>query len=433
MDSVSPNSLLLRGARIIAPDHSAQQGSVLIEADRIAQVFDAAPSQPPTTKSVIHLDGLTLFPGFIDLHIHGAAGVDTMTASADDLGRVAEFLARNGVTAWLPTFVPSPTEDYQRAIDAIEQSMAQSSVADTERRSEYRLQPGFADSEKDPTEVGTLNTCHARSLGVHYEGPFVNSEQCGALRREHFRHYTGMGDLDALPTIRNESAVHMMTLAPEIEGGIELIKELRRRGWIVSLGHTRATVDVLDQALQAGAGHLTHFMNAMPPLHQRAPGPVGWGLLHDDVTCDLIADGVHIDPMMLKLILRGKTAERVSLISDAIAAAGLGDGDYEIWGEKISVKNGRTQNARGSIAGSVITMLDAVRMMLSLGASEIEVARMASANPARLLSIDQDYGSIEEGKRADLVALDKDGNVRLTIIGGLPSMNNDKSQMMNGK
>src|SRR5712692_4201340 len=225
----------------------------------------------------------------------------------------------------------------------------------------------------------------------------------------------------------------MMTLAPEVQGVIELIKELRQRGWIVSIGHTRASPDVLDHALAAGARHMTHFMNAMPPLHHRAPGPVGWGLLHDDVTCDMIADGVHIDPLMLKLILRTKTAERISLISDAIAAAGLGDGDYEVWGERISVKNGRTQNARGSIAGSVITMLDAVRMMLSLGASEVEVARMASTNPARLLGIDRDCGSIEEGKRADLVALDQEGNVRFTTVGGLPSLNNDKSQMMNGK
>jgi N-acetylglucosamine-6-phosphate deacetylase len=405
MDSVSPNSLLLRGARIIAPDRLVQQGAVLIEADRIARVWDATSGQPPAAKSVIDLDGLTLFPGFIDVHIHGAIGVDTMAASADDLRRVGGFLAQNGVTAWLPTLVPAPQEQYERAISAIEDAMA-------------LLHSGFADSEKDPTEVGTLNTCHARVLGVHYEGPFVGSEQCGALHREHFRTYASTATLDELPTLRNGSAVHMMTLAPEIEGGIELIKEISKRGWIVSLGHTRATVDVLDQALAAGARHLTHFMNAMPSLHQRAPGPVGWGLLHDEVTCDLIADGIHIDPLMLKLILRTKTAERVSLISDAIAATGLGDGDYEIWGEKISVERGRTRNARGSIAGSVITMLDAVRMMLSLGASEIDVARMASTNPARLLGIDRDCGSIEEGKRADLVALDQNGNVRLTIVGG---------------
>lgn len=370
---------------------------MLIEADRIARVFDAAPGQAPAAESAIDLAGLSLFPGFIDVHIHGAVGIDTMTASADDLTRVGEFLARNGVTAWLPTLVPSPQEQYVSAVQVIETAMPAST------------------QEKE--QAGSLRS-QARVLGVHYEGPFVNSEQCGALHREHFRTFSGGADVDSLPTIKNGSAVHMMTLAPEVGGGIELIKNLRQRGWIISLGHTRATVEELDQALAAGARHLTHFMNAMPPLHQRAPGPVGWGLLHDDVTCDLIADGIHIDPLMLKLILRTKTAERVSLISDAIAAAGLGEGDYEVWGDKISVNNGRTQNARGSIAGSVITMLDALRMILALGASEVEVAHMASTNPARLLGIDHDCGSIEEGKRADLVALDQNGNVKLTIVGG---------------
>lgn len=163
---------------------------------------------------------------------------------------------------------------------------------------------------------------------------------------------------------------------------------------------------------------MTHFMNAMSPLHHRAPGPIGWGLLNDDVTVDLIADGVHIDPLMLKVLLRCVTPARLTLISDAIAAAGQGDGDYEIWGETISVKDGRTRNAQGSIAGSVIGMRDAVRMMMSLGASECAAARMASTNPARLLGIDHDCGSIEAGKRADLVAINPKGEAQLTIIGG---------------
>src|SRR5262249_55485290 len=144
----------------------------------------------------------------------------------------------------------------------------------------------------------------------------------------------------------------------------------------------------------------------------------GWGLIHDEVTCDVIADGIHIDRDILKLIVRNKTPERVSLISDAIAATGKGDGNYQVWGEPIRVKNGRTQNSRGSIAGSVITMLDAVRLMLTLGFSEVEVAQMSSLNPARLLGIGQDCGSIEAGKRADLVALDDENNVRLTMVGG---------------
>ncbi len=210
----------------------------------------------------------------------------------------------------------------------------------------------------------------------------------------------------------------MMTLAPEIEGGLDLVQELNSRGWVVSIGHTRADTGVLDGAHKAGARHLTHFMNAMAPLHHRSPGPVGWGLSRDDVTCDVIADGVHLNPAVLELLVKLKASHRLTLISDSIAAAGQGDGEYNIWGETISVKDGRTQNERGSIAGSVITMLDAVRMMKSLGVSETDLARMTATNPARLLRLDDDCGSIEEGKRADLIALDDAGHVRLTIIGG---------------
>jgi N-acetylglucosamine-6-phosphate deacetylase len=405
MNQSSPaNSILLR-ARIVAPDRVIEQGAIFIQQRRIVSIFDSPAAVLPDAESVIDLSGSTLYPGFIDLHIHGAAGVDTMAAGAADLLRVSEFLARNGVTAWLPTLVPASTEQYRHAVQAIEQAVAQTSVCDSNSR-----------SQDDDHRLESMP--RARILGVHYEGPFVNSAQCGALHREHFRTFTGGADLDELPTIENEASVRMMTVAPEIDGGIELIGELRQRGWVVSVGHTRATPEILDQAREAGAHHMTHFMNAMAPLHHRAPGPVGWGLINDDVSMDVIADGVHLDPLMLKVLLRCVTPLRLALISDAIAAAGQGDGDYEIWGEKISVKDGRTRNARGSIAGSVITMLDAVRTMRSLGAAEFDVARMASLNPASLLGLERDCGSIEVGKRADLVALDDDGNVRMTIVGG---------------
>lgn len=382
--------MLLRNARIVLADSTTEPTSVLIEDGRIARVFDSSETAPPSSP-MIDLNGLTLFPGFIDIHTHGAAGVDTMQASTDDLLKLASFLSRHGVTAWLPTLVPAPLDQYQRAMTAVESAIVQ--------------QQAFA-----PTG--------ARVLGVHYEGPFVNNEQCGALHREYFRTFKQISDVDSLPTLSHSEVIHLMTLAPEIDGGIALINELSKRNWVVSIGHTRATVDVLDQALEAGARHMTHFMNAMTPLHHRAPGPVGWGLMNDQVTCDLIADGVHLDPSILKLILRNKTSKRVTLISDAIAAAGLGDGEYQIWGETIVVENGRTRNSHGSIAGSVITMIDAARMMLSLGFSESEVAQMAALNPARLLKLDHDCGSIEAGKRADLVALDDERRVRLTIIDG---------------
>ena len=383
------NTVLLRNVRAVLPQRIIDSASILIHDGLIKRVLDSSTSDIPQADSILDLKGLTLFPGFIDVHIHGAVGVDTMEADANSLRKVSEFLAAQGVTAWMPTLVPAPQTDYERAVQAIDESIK---------------------------EQGVGSNQGARVIGVHYEGPFVNTAQCGALRSDYFRSFRSPSDVAELPVPRN--AIRMMTLAPEIEGGVELVKELGNRGWISSIGHTRADLEVLDRAFNAGAHHLTHFMNAMPSLHHRSPGPVGWGLSRDDVTCDIIADGVHLNSTMLQLLLKLKTSERLTLISDSIAAAGQGDGEYEIWGETISVKDGRTRNTRGSIAGSVITMLDAVRLMRSLGASEMDVARISATNPARLLRIYDRCGAIEEGKRADLVALDESGNVRLTLVGG---------------
>jgi N-acetylglucosamine-6-phosphate deacetylase len=156
----------------------------------------------------------------------------------------------------------------------------------------------------------------------------------------------------------------------------------------------------------------------MTGVHHRDLGVAGWALTKDEISCEIIADGVHVHPRMLRLAQKNKPSDKLLLVSDAVAPTGLGDGEFNLWGEKISVVNGKTQNERGSIAGSVITVLDAVKMYLSLDVSETEVARMASANPARLLGLEKTRGSIEPGKRADLVALDEKGNVRLCLVGG---------------
>ena len=377
---------LLRNARLVLSDKIVENADVFLDEGLIAGLGE----NTPQADTVIDLEGASLFPGFIDVHIHGAVGVDTLEATTADLGSVSGFLASQGVTGWLPTFVPAPVEQYRSSIGGIERFMSES---------------------KHPTD-------RSRVLGVHYEGPFVNTNQCGALHTDHFRTYKSTADLADLPVIGDGKAVHMMTVAPEIDGGVELIRELVHRGWVVSVGHTRATVELLDKALEAGARHMTHFMNAMAPFHHRAPGPIAWGLANDRVGFDMIADGIHLDPFMLKLLVKLKGAAGISLISDAIAAAGKGDGEYQIWGETIAVKDGRTSNKHGSIAGSVITMLDAVKMMRSLNVSDVEIGQMASLNPARLLGVDREYGSIEVGKVADLVALDAEENVKLTLVAG---------------
>jgi N-acetylglucosamine-6-phosphate deacetylase len=375
-------SLLLKQAKVVLPEGELSDATVLVVDGKIAAI-----NGNEDAEEAVDLSGHTLFPGFIDVHIHGAVNVDVLDADVSDLGNMARFLATRGITTWLPTFVPAADNNYASAIGKIALAMKQ------------------------------VDGPAARIAGIHYEGPFVNSSQCGALHTEYFKTYANPSDLDCLLT-PSDASVKMITLAPEVDGGIALVRELRSRGWVVSIGHTRADVAVLDQAFAAGARHMTHFMNAMAPFHHRKPGPIAWGLEHDGVTFDMIADGVHLDPLILRLLTKTKGPKSISLISDAIAAAGRGDGDYQIWGETISVKDGRTSNASGNIAGSVITMLDAVRVMRSLGVSNVDLAQMASLNPARLLGLDNVSGSIAPGKRADLVALDASVDVALTIVGG---------------
>jgi N-acetylglucosamine-6-phosphate deacetylase len=334
----------------------------------------------------VDLGGAIVMPGFIDVHNHGAAGFDVNVCDADPLRSVGGFLAKHGVTAWMPTLVPDSDEAYGRVVAAIDDVMA----------------------TQDESAA-------ARIVGIHYEGVFANTKMCGALRPRFFKKFTG-SEVGELPRLK--TGAHMTTFAPEIEGGVELAAELRRQGWVASIGHTNAPPEILDAAKTAGARHVTHFFNAMSGVHHRDIGVAGWTLIDKDVTFDIIADGRHVREEMLGLVCRIKTPDKVSLISDSVAPTGLGDGDFELWGEKIKVRSGITENERGSIAGSVITMLDAVKRMRRLGFSNAETAMMASGNPARLLGIDKECGSLEAGKRADLAVIDAEGNLLATYIGG---------------
>lgn len=383
-------TLLLENIKTASTQESAEFSSLLIGEGAIAEI--SADEGEITADERVELANEAVVAGFIDVHNHGAAGVDVNTATVDDLRKVSKFLASQGVTGWLPTFVPDSVEVYRRVIDAIDEVMQTQDTA-----------------EAEPA---------ARILGVHYEGIFANQKMCGALRPQYFRTFVKGDELNDIPRLKTEGAIHFTTLAPEIEGGIELIEELKKENWIVSIGHTNANVGVLDRAQAAGATHITHLFNAMTGVHHRDIGVAGWSLTNDEMSCEIIADGIHVHPEMLKFAYKNKSAEKLALVSDSVKMAGLGDGEYELWNEKISVVGGKTQNERGSIAGSVITMIEAFRMMLSLGIAFDEVAKMASLAPAKVLEIARDYGSVEPGKRADLVILDEKGNIRMTLVGG---------------
>jgi N-acetylglucosamine-6-phosphate deacetylase len=373
---------------VVLPDRVMEDVSVVISNEQIESIGN---NTAFGSGESIDWTGLLLMPGSIDVHIHGATGVDVNAADLDGLVEIARFLARNGVTSWMPTLVPDSDDNYERTIATIDRLM---------------------EIQNDEPM--------ARAVGVHYEGVFANEKMCGALRPQYFKKFPDH-QLAELPKLA--AGVHMTTFAPEVDGGIGLANELRRQGWVASIGHTRADVETLDRAYDAGARHLTHFFNAMTGLHHRDVGVVGWALSRPEVTFDIIADGMHVHPAMLEFACRTKTPERVSLISDSVAPTGLGDGEFTIWGETVTVEGRRSRYARGSIAGSVITMLDAIKRMTSIGFSLPEVSRMASGNPAKLLGIDKMHGSVEVGKRADLILIDGNGDLKLTMIGGKVVLN----------
>jgi N-acetylglucosamine-6-phosphate deacetylase len=397
------SQLLLHNARVVSP-RSIEHGGVLVRDGDIVQIFsgDDKPRGLSSSES-IDLGGGYLAPGMIDIHIHGSAGVDVLDADRDALTRLSEFLLAEGVTGYFATLVPADERGYHAAIREIT-SYTQSQ------------------DQRPPHQRG------ARILGVHFEGPFVSHNRCGALQREHFQTYDG--DARSLelftgePEKRDLSFARLMTLAPEVEGGLDLVRDLASSGVRVFIGHTQADPETLDLAAEAGARHITHFFNALDQLHHRKPGAVAWGLVRGDVTMDCIADFQHVHPLVLKMIYQAKGADRVALISDATLPTGLGDGEFTVWGVKIAVRSGLTSlvggPAEGTIAGSVITMRQALKNTLSLGIPIEEAVMMASLVPAQAAGVEGERGSIQEGKRADLVAFDDDLKVNLVIVGGQP-------------
>jgi N-acetylglucosamine-6-phosphate deacetylase len=375
---------------------------VLVRDGVVAQVFpnDQMPAGLSASES-IDLSGAYLSPGLIDIHIHGSAGVDVQAADQSQLATLSQFLFREGVTGYFPTLVPTDERGYIDAVRTISDYIAQ----------------------QDRTAAGSPG---ARILGIHFEGPFVSEHRCGALQRRHFRTYEGDPRSIEVFTGRNDAAGNsigrLMTLAPEVAGGLELTRELTRNGVRAFIGHSQADPETLDRAAEAGARHITHFPNALDPLHHRKPGAVAWGLVRHDITIDCIADLHHVHPLMLRMMYQSKGADGMALISDAIKPAGLGDGEFSVWGETIAILNGRTSLARApgqdTIAGSVITMRQALKNIIDLGVPVHDAFRMATVVPARVAGIDSLYGSIEAGKRADLAAFDEDLSLRLAVIGG---------------
>jgi N-acetylglucosamine-6-phosphate deacetylase len=336
----------------------------------------------------LDFQNLILAPGFIDIHIHGGAGRDAMEASESALEQIERQLVKHGVTAYLPTTVTAPQEKILKALDGLGKSIA----------------------------GANRNQGRAAPLGIHLEGPFISHEKRGVHPPQDLLPPSPQ----ALERFWQASAgnIRMMTIAPELPGALETIRYARSLGVHSSLGHSNATYKEAQSGISAGADHATHTFNAMRALDHRDPGILGAVLENDELTADIIADGIHVHPSVLKLFLRAKGADRAILITDAISATDMPDGVYSLGGLEVQVSNGRCE-FQGKLAGSVLTLDRAIRNVMSFAGWQLQQAiKLATLNPAQRLGISDQRGLLAAGRRADLVVLTPEGEVAHTIIGG---------------
>lgn len=338
----------------------------------------------PDGAAVLDAIDCFILPGFIDLHVHGGAGYDTMDATDEALAAMAHFFAQHGVTAFLATTMTAPHADILRAVTAVGQ-----------RR--------------------TQNTSGARMLGLHVEGPYISLKFPGAQPAEYIR----PPSLQEFAELMAAGPVRMITLAPEVTGADELIETARQQGVITVWGHTNATYESCVRAAQLGMTQATHTYNAMSGLHHRKPGVLGATLALDTIYAQLIADNIHVHPAAMNILMRCKGVARTVLITDAMRAAGLPEGEYELGGQPVTVSAGSCRLADGTLAGSILTMECALaNFMAATGLSLADAWPVSSRTPAQSLGLAHQVGALAPGYQADVVLLDAELQVVATIVGG---------------
>ncbi len=367
----------IRGGKIITGRTWIEGMALLFD----ARIRDILPERelPPEVET-LDADGAWIVPGFVDIHVHGICGMDTMDGEAHSLETIAEGLAAHGVTAFCPTTMTMDQARIDAALEAVE---AAKSAA-----------PGGA-----------------RVLGAHLEGPYISPSRLGAQDGAHvLRPDPGF-------VRRRSSSLSLVSFAPEEDSDGRFLEALREEGIVASLGHSQATYEQAMTAFRNGARSVTHLFNGMPPFHHRTPGLAG-AALDADVFCELIADGVHSHPAVFRLLLKMKGVENIILVSDAMRGACLGEGKWDLGGQKVTVYGPQATLADGTLAGSVLTLDLAMRNYASAtGLPLWEASRLVSENPARLLG-DRERGRIEPGYRADFVLLDERWRVLKTFVEG---------------
>ena len=384
--------------KVYTPSHEIADAVVLIEDGRITRVGPRSKVKVPRGAEVVDHGKLTLVPGFIDVHIHGAFGNDFMDGTSQSLISGARFLARKGTTSFLASTVTAGVDNTFKAIRALAEAA--------------RIQHLAAENGDDQPPGAEL-------LGIHFEGPFLCAKRLGAQPAEHVQ----PPSVDLLRKFLDVADGHgvAITLAPEVEGAMPILKYARRRGLKVAIGHSDATVEEAERALAAGATHATHTFNAMRPFSHRDPGIIGAVLADDRVLAELICDGVHVHPGAVRVLAKSKGLDHILLISDGGPGTGMPDGNYRIHNFDVTIADGVCRNLEGHLAGSTTTLDAELRNLAKFtGRSYAEVLPCATLNPARLLGLEKRKGVIAPGADADLVALDAKYRVVQTYVRGRP-------------
>ncbi|NHC13676.1 N-acetylglucosamine-6-phosphate deacetylase [Motilibacter sp. E257] len=369
---------------VVLEREAVSPGWVAVAGERIVSAGRGDP--PAGAASYVDLPGRTILPGFVDLHMHGGDGAQVTSPDPDEILRAVAFHRSRGTTRTLASLVTDDLDKMAAALEAI---------------------AGIVHAQDG---LGAV-------VGAHLEGPFLNPRKRGS-------HDLSFVLPPTLPALRKlldaaDGTARVVTIAPELDGATDLIRELVRRDIEPAVGHTEADHAQTKQAFAEGARLMTHLFNAMPPLHHRQPGPAGAALADPNVVCELINDGVHVHPDLVRVATRTAGVDRIAFVTDATPAAGRSDGDYFLGPVPIQARGGTVTLADGGLAGSVLTMDRAVRLAVATGGlSLVEASRAASLTPARFLGIADQVGSIAPRKLADLVVLDAVGDVEAVLAAG---------------
>ncbi|VEI07886.1 N-acetylglucosamine-6-phosphate deacetylase [Kurthia zopfii] len=375
------NSILIKDVHVVNANFSIEKTDIYVKDGKIQSI-----EQNINLTDIQIIDGSNqiLFPGFIDMHIHGSAGVDTMDGKQESLHKMAKSLVKEGVTGFLATTMTQKLEEIEHALEAI----------------------GYFENDENEAEI----------LGVHIEGPFISIKRVGAQPEEYiippnietFNHWQKLSG----------GMIKEITVAPEVEGGFDFVKELSKQGIVVSIGHSDATLEEVERAVSLGAKQGTHLYNQMRPFHHRDPGVVGGTLLNNQVKTEIIVDFIHSHPKSVEFAYRLKGASHIILITDAMRAKGVPYGDYDLGGQMVHVTETGAHLPNGALAGSILTMDRAIRNMKQATNCSLEdLVAMSSYNAAQQMNL-ANKGVISVNADADFVLLSKDLVVQKTIKAG---------------